>query len=146
MIGGILASAIGFSIAFLIIAGFWRVFEKAGRPGWAVLIPIYSTYTLLKVAKRSGWWLLLFLVPVVNLITWIILNQDIAKRFGKRGAFGLGLAFLPMVFYPILGLGDSRIVEEKTTHMPDADEYEDLSDEREYDIVVEEWPIQRDEI
>ena len=85
----------------------WKTFTKAGQPGWAVLIPIYNCYVLCKVAQRPGWWLLLLLVPLVNLIIAIVLAIDVAKQFNKGVGFGLGLAFLGFIFYPILGFGEA---------------------------------------
>ena len=95
------------AIAVLVIAGFWKVFTKAGHPGWAAIIPFYNVYILLKIAGRPGWWLLLFLIPVVNFVIAIIVAIDVAKSFGKGTGFGVGLAFLGPIFYPILGFGDA---------------------------------------
>ena len=93
------------AIFVLIIAGFWKVFTKAGHPGWAAIIPIYNVYILLKIAGRPAWWLLLFLIPLVNLIVGIVVSIDVAKAFAKGVGFGLGLFFLGFIFYPILGFG-----------------------------------------
>ena len=87
----------------LIVAAMWKVFSKAGQPGWAAIIPIYNVYVMCKVAGRPGWWLLLMLIPFVNFIIAIILNVDIAKRFGKGVGFAIGMLFLPFIFWPILG-------------------------------------------
>jgi hypothetical protein len=91
------------------IAGTWKVFEKAGEPGWAVIVPIYNLVVLLRIADRPVWWILLFCIPVVALIPSIIVPIEIAKRFGKETGFGLGLAFLPFIFYPILGFSDATV-------------------------------------
>jgi hypothetical protein len=101
------AAALLFEIALVIfmIASFWKVYAKAGQPGWAAIIPIYNVYVLLKIAGRPGWWLLLFLIPLVNLAIAIIVGIDVAKAFGKGAGFGLGLALLAVIFYPILGFG-----------------------------------------
>jgi len=93
-------------IAALMIVSMWKVFEKAGEPGWAAIIPIYNYIVLLKIAGRPVWWLLLLII--VFPIIWIIISIDVAKRFGKGTGFGLGLAFLPFIFYPILAFGDAR--------------------------------------
>jgi len=96
-------------LAFIVfeIVAFWKVYAKAGQPGWAVLIPIYNVYVLLKIAGKPGWWLLLFLIPLVNLIIAILVAIEVAKAFGHGAGFGLGLAFLGFIFYPILGFGSS---------------------------------------
>lgn len=91
----------------LILAGFWKVFTKAGQPGWASLIPIYNAYILLKIVGKPGWWLLLFLIPIVNIVIAIIVALDLAKAFGKSTAFGIGLVFFGFIFYPILGFGSA---------------------------------------
>ncbi len=96
------------AICITVIAGMWRVFTKAGEPGWGVLIPIYNFYLLCKIAQRPGWWLILMFVPIVNLAVGIILSIDIARHFGKGAGFGVGLAFLGPVFYPILGFGNAE--------------------------------------
>ena len=95
-------------LVVLAIAGLWATFAKAGKPGWAAIIPIYNALVLLQVAGRPWWWILLLLVPIVNIVIGVIVSIDVAKNFGKGTAFGLGLAFLGFIFYPILGFGDAR--------------------------------------
>jgi ABC-type sulfate transport system permease subunit len=93
------------AIIVLIIAAMWKVFSKAGQPGWAALIPIFNAYVLLKVAGKPGWWLILLFIPVVNIVFGILALAGLAKNFGKGAGFVLGLVFLPFIFYPILGFG-----------------------------------------
>jgi hypothetical protein len=108
--GGI--SAVGWiiyaAVVLLYIASLWVVFTKAGHPGWAAIIPIYNLYILLKVAGRPGWWLILYIIPIVNFVILIIVDVDVAKSFGKGTGFGIGLVFLPFIFFPILAWGDAR--------------------------------------
>jgi Family of unknown function (DUF5684) len=92
------------------VIGMWRAFEKAGQPGWAAIIPFYNFYILCKIAGRPGWWWILLIVPIVNIVIWIIVSIDAAKAFGKTGGFGIGLALLPFIFWPILGFGEARYV------------------------------------
>ncbi|HVB90754.1 MAG TPA: DUF5684 domain-containing protein [Acidimicrobiales bacterium] len=89
------------------IAAFWRMFVKAGQPGWAAIIPIYNYYIMLKIIGRPGWWLILFLIPLVGFIFWIIVALDIAKSFGKSSGFAVGLIFLNFIFIPIIGFGSA---------------------------------------
>jgi Family of unknown function (DUF5684) len=96
------------ALILLIVASMWKVFSKAGQPGWVAIIPIYNIYVMCKVAGRPGWWLLLMLIPFVNLIVAIILNVDIAKRFGKGIGFAIGMILLPFIFWPILGFGSAQ--------------------------------------
>lgn len=95
-------------VALVLIVAMWKIFEKAGEPGWAALIPIYNVIVLLKIAGKPAWWIVLMLIPFVNFIVAIILSVAVARNFGKSTGFGVGLAFLGPVFYPILAFGDSR--------------------------------------
>ena len=90
------------------IAAMWRVFTKAGAPGWGSIIPIYNTYLLCKIAGRPGWWVLLYFIPFVNFVIHLIVMLDVAKAFGRGAGFGVGLTFLPFIFFPILGFGDAQ--------------------------------------
>jgi hypothetical protein len=87
---------------------FWKVFTKAGYPGWASIVPIYNMYILCKVAGKPGWWIILMFIPFVNIIIFLLLCIAIAERFGKGAGFGVGLFFLGIIFFPILGFGDAR--------------------------------------
>src|SRR5207248_7204178 len=98
----------GLLIALLLIVAMWKVFTKAGQPGWASIIPIYNLYIWCKIVGRSGWWVLLMLIPFVNFIIMIILCIDLAKSFGKGAGFGLGIALLGIIFLPILGFGSAE--------------------------------------
>ena len=96
-----------FAFAILMIAALWKVFAKAGQPGWAAIIPIVNTYFLCKVAGRPGWWVILMFIPLVNFIIWIILCMGVAISFGKWTGFGGCLIVLPFIFFPILGFGSA---------------------------------------
>jgi hypothetical protein len=98
----------GLLVAVLMIVALWKIFTKAGQPGWACLVPIYNIYILCKIVGRPGWWVILMLIPFVNFIIAIILSIDLAKSFGNGVGFGLGLAFLGIIFFPILGFGSSQ--------------------------------------
>jgi uncharacterized membrane protein YhaH (DUF805 family) len=98
---------IGLAVMVFMVAALWKVFTKAGKAGWLVLIPLVNIYVLLKIAGRPGWWLILFLIPLVNLIIALLVSLDIAKSFGKGAGFGLGLCFLGFIFYPVLGFGSA---------------------------------------
>lgn len=107
--GGAPAFVVAVAVAVVLIAANWKVFIKAGRPGWAAIIPIYNTYIMLKVAGRPGWWLLLYLVPLVNIVVHLFVSLDIAKAFGKSSAFGvLALWLFPFVGFPVLGFGPAK--------------------------------------
>ncbi|HTE57810.1 MAG TPA: DUF5684 domain-containing protein [Verrucomicrobiae bacterium] len=109
--GGMGAFAMLFWLAFIvaIVAGLWKTFQKAGHPGWAAIIPIYNTYILLKIAGRPEWWLVLYLIPVVNLIVHIIVSLDVARAFGKSDMFGIfGLWLFSFVGFLMLGFGSDK--------------------------------------
>lgn len=98
-------------IAILVIAGMWKTFVKAGQPGWAAIIPFYNLYILLQIAGRPGWWLVLFFIPFVNFIVYIILAIDVAQSFGKDLLYGLLLLWLfAPIGYLILGFSDAQYV------------------------------------
>ncbi len=105
--GGTLLILLYLAFMIFILAAFWKVFVKAGQPGWACLIPIYNAYIMLKIAGRPGWWLILYLVPLVNIVIAILVSVDIARKFGRGVGFGIGLILLGFIFYPILGFGSA---------------------------------------
>lgn len=92
----------------VVIAGLWKVFTKAGKPGWACIVPIYNLIVMAEVAGKPGWWGLLCCIPFVGIIFAVILAIGIAENFGKSGLFALGLILLPFIFYPILGFGSAQ--------------------------------------
>ena len=106
-----------FILAFVavILVAMWKVFTKAGQPGWGCLIPIYNMYLMIKIAGKPGWWLLLLFLPLVNFVINIIVLVEIAKRFGKGGGFAVGLILLPIVFFPILAFGSAQYAGGATT-------------------------------
>jgi len=93
------------AVAVFMLAAMWRVFSKAGQPGWAIFIPIYNAIVLLRVAGKPWWWLFLYLIPIVDIVVAIMVYAGVATNFGKGAGFTLGLIFLPYIFYPILGFG-----------------------------------------
>ena len=95
------------TIVVIIVASWWKIFTKSGQPGWGALIPIYNMYLILKIAGRPWWFLLLLLVPLVNIIVAIVVTHDVSKSFGKGLGFTLGLIFLPFIFYGILAWSDT---------------------------------------
>ncbi len=96
------------AISILVIIAQWRIYEKAGQPGWAVLIPFFNFYILLKIVGKPAWWLLWIFVPLANIVVEIWVTNLLSKSFGKDEAFTLGLIFLSVIFYPILGFGKAE--------------------------------------
>lgn len=111
---GILGAIMAYGIFWLIVAvvmivAYWKVFTKAKEAGWKSIIPIYNVIILLKIIGRPWWWILLMLIPFVNLIIAVIVSLDLAKSFGKSEAFGIIALFLVApVGYLMLAFGDAK--------------------------------------
>lgn len=112
IIGAIIGLLVQILLLFvlLIYEALWKIYKKAGKAGWASLVPIYSIIVLLDIVKKPSWWLLLLLIPIVNIIFAIWMTNLLSKRFGKNESFTLGLIFLPFVFYPLLGLSKTQFI------------------------------------
>lgn len=96
-------------ISLIVIAAWWQTFEKAKQPGWAFLIPIYNIYVMLKIANRPEWWLVLYLIPIVNVFVHAVVAADIASAFKKSNLFGIFWLWLfPTIGAIILGFGDAK--------------------------------------
>jgi Family of unknown function (DUF5684) len=115
---GAMAALFGFSavmflfalaIIAVFIAGLWKVFTKAGQPGWGAIVPIYNMYILTQIAGKPGWWVVLMLIPLVNIVIALLIAIDVAKAFGQSAAFGVILLFLLSgIGYLVLGFGNYR--------------------------------------
>lgn len=86
----------------------WVIFEKAREPGWGALIPFYNKYLYFKITWGNGWYFLLLLVPIANVVVAIIAAFKLARAFGKGFWFGVGLVLLNPVFIGILAFGEPR--------------------------------------
>ena len=107
-IGGLIMMVIQLGILGLVIAGMWKVFVKAGQPGWAAIVPIYNQYVLTQITGRPILWFILMFVPCVNIVAMWFITQDLAKSFGKSSGFGIGLFLLSPIFIPMLGFSDAQ--------------------------------------
>lgn len=97
----------------LMVVCMWKIFTKAGEPGWASIVPFYNVIVGLKISGKPWWWLLLLFIPFVNFIIMILAALGLAKNFGKGGGFAIGLVFLWFIFFPILAFGDARFEGQK---------------------------------
>jgi hypothetical protein len=98
-------------ICVILIAAYWKIFEKAGEAGWKSIVPFYNTYLLTKIATGNGWLFLLILIPGVGTLIWTILVAvKISKAFDKGVGFIIGIILIPYVFYPILGFGGAQYI------------------------------------
>ncbi len=125
---------IGLILMILAFVGMWKTFEKAGMEGWKGIVPVYNMYLLItEIAKKPAWYVILLFVPIANIVIMIIVSIEVAKAFGKTTGFGIGLALLSFVFYPLLGFGDAVYqglgVEEATTT-----DSEDKNEKLDYDL------------
>lgn len=116
-VGGIAWSSVASffiqSIVLFVIILFeaqWKIFTKAGREGWAVFVPVFNVIVMLEIVRKPTWWVILFLIPFVNIIFVIWISNLLSKSFGKDESFTIGMVLLPFIFYPILGFGDATYV------------------------------------
>lgn len=111
--GGIFFYLVILALVVLEIAGLWKVFEKAGKPGWAAIVPIYNLIVILQIIKRPIWWIVLFIIPFVNIVVAIIAYIDLAKAFDKDALYGIALLILGFIFLPMLGWGEAQYDESR---------------------------------
>jgi hypothetical protein len=103
------ASIVALAVVLLGIIGLWRTFAKANHPGWGAIIPIFNLFLFIKTAGRPGWWILLYLIPVINLFVHAVVCMDVARNFGKTKTFGIiALWLLSVIGFVILGFGDAE--------------------------------------
>ena len=92
----------------------WFIFKKAGEEGWASIIPVYNILIVIKIAGKPWWYILLMLIPVVNIVIGIMILHGLSKAFGKGGWFTVGLIFLRVIFLAILGFGSAQYTGDKS--------------------------------
>lgn len=108
--GGGAMALVQLALMVLLVVSFWKIFTKAGKPGWAAIVPIYNIVVYLQVVNRPIWWIILLLIPIVNIVIAIILTNDLAKSFNKGIGWTIGLLLLGVVFYPMLAFGSDPYV------------------------------------
>ena len=96
------------AVIILAIIALWKLFTKAGKPGWASIIPIYNTIVMLEIAGKPWWWLFLLMIPFVNIVISVLVIIGLAKNFGRGGGTIVGLILLPIIFMMILGFGSAE--------------------------------------
>lgn len=104
----------GLLFILILIASFWKVFEKAGEAGWKSLIPIYNLFVLLQIAGCPSWWLLMLFLPVVNIYFLVVMHIRLAEKFGKSALYGFALFLLGFIFFPLLAFGPATYGGEET--------------------------------
>lgn len=98
------------AIVVLMIASLWKIYTKAGKPGWACLVPIYNIIVLLEIVGKPWWWILLMMIPIANFVILIMMYHQLSLSFGKGAGFTVGIIFLSYIFLPILAFGDAKYV------------------------------------
>ena len=107
--------ALALAVCVFLVISQWHMFKKAGKHGWAALVPFYNSYVLMEIAWGNGWLMFLMLLPLGNLVFSVLTCIKLAKAFGKSGGFAVGLIFLPIIFYPILAFGKAEYEETDET-------------------------------
>lgn len=96
------------ALGIIAVIGMWKAFEKAGKPGWAALIPIYNILIMIEIVGKPTIWLLWLLIPCLNFVFIVWLYNLISKSYGKDEGFTVGLLLLGFIFWPILGFGNAK--------------------------------------
>ncbi len=108
MVESLIILLLPIALLVVILAGGWKMYEKAGEPGWAFIIPFYNMWVLVRITRNEWWWFVLLFIPLINLVASIKLLHDLSKSFGKGVGYTLGLFFLSFIFIPILGFGSAQ--------------------------------------
>ena len=98
------------AVVVITLVAMWKIFVKMGEPGWKGLIPIYNIYKIFEISGRSGWLILLFLIPCVNIVALWLLADSLGTIFGKSFGYKVGLFIFPTIFHLILGFGSAQAV------------------------------------
>jgi hypothetical protein len=98
------------AILLIIVVSMWKIFVKAGKPGWAAIIPIYNIIVLLEIVNKPVWWIILLFIPIINIIFLIIIIHRLSLSFGQGVGFTILLIFLGIIGYPMLAFGDYKYV------------------------------------
>jgi hypothetical protein len=113
--GGLMAALgafalIYFAILVLMIVSFWKIFTKAGKPGWAAIVPIYNLIVFLEIVNKPVWWIILVLIPFVNIVILIMLTHRLSLSFGQGVGFTILLVLVGFIGYPVLAFGDYKYI------------------------------------
>ena len=108
---GVVGMLIYLALAVLMVVSYWKIYAKAGKPGWAAIIPIYNIIVLLEIVKRPIWWIVLLFIPIVNFVICIMLIIDLVKAFGKPGSHAIVAIFFGIIYFPYLAFSDATYVK-----------------------------------
>ena len=105
---GVGTSLVMLAISILMIVSYWKIFVKAGKPGWAAIMPIYNFIVMSEIAEKPWWYVLLLCVPIANIYAMVVVYNGIAKKFGKSTGYTVGMIFLPIIFVPMLAFSKTK--------------------------------------
>lgn len=105
---GIVGIIIYLAIIVVGIVSMWKLYEKAGKPGWAAIVPIYNLVVLLEIINKPIWWIVLFFIPIVNIVAIFLIYIELAKVFGKDTLYGILMVFFGIIMIPMLAFGDAQ--------------------------------------
>lgn len=117
--GGALAAIMGASIAMIIvylliaaviIVSYWKIYTKAGKPGWAAIVPIYNIIILLEIVKKPVWWVILFFIPCANIVAMVLVALEFVKVFGKPSWHAALMILVGIVYLPYIAFSDAKYV------------------------------------
>ena len=109
---GVGTSLVMLAISILMIVSYWKIFVKAGKPGWAAIVPIYNFIVMSEIAEKPWWYVLLLCVPIANIYAMVVVYNGIAKKFGKSTGYTVGMIFLPVIFIPMLAFGKNNVLSD----------------------------------
>ena len=126
----IVGGAIGLVLLVIALIGYAKIYEKAGEPGWAAFVPVYSTIVLVKIIKKPSWWIITIsvcywvsvfwtasissLIGFVSTVFTIWATNLLVHKFGKGVGYTIGMIFLPFIFAPMLGFGDDQYIGDES--------------------------------
>ncbi len=105
---GIVGIIVYLAIIIVGIVSMWKLYEKAGKPGWAAIVPIYNLIVLLEIINKPTWWIVLFFIPIANIVAIFLIYIELAKVFGKDTMYGVLMVFFGIVMIPMLAFGDAQ--------------------------------------
>lgn len=96
-------------LSILLIVSMWKIYKKAGKPGWAAIVPVYNIIVLLEIAELPLWYIALFLVPFANIYAMFKIYIELAHKFGKSTGFGVASVFFSAICFPILAFNKNIV-------------------------------------
>jgi len=113
--GGIMGAGVAMIIVYLLIAvvyvvSYWKIYVKAGKPGWAAIVPFYNIIVLVEIVKKPVWWVVLFFVPCANIVALVLVSIEFVKVFGKPSWHAVLFILLGIVYAPYIAFSDAKYV------------------------------------